>query len=135
MKKKIYIAGPMSGKECYNFEEFFVVARILKNAGYEVINPAQIDAEKMFDGWQYTEDQYPLVLSEDITVITNEAFMVVLLDGWEESKGACVEKAFAEAIGLPVVKWSYVQADCEGMPFDSPEETIQGIIKAVMEES
>ena len=103
-RKNVYIAGPMRGRECYNFEEFFVAAHEVKRAGYGVINPAQIDTEKMLGGWQYTDEQYPDVLFNDLREIKDNVFCIYLLEDWEYSPGAKAEVAYAKAIGIPIVE-------------------------------
>jgi len=99
--KRVYVAGKMRGEPCYNFESFFFWARILRLSGYDVVNPAQIDTEKMFDGWQYTEDQYPDVLLHDLHEI-KDVDAILLLEGWENSVGATAERAFGIAIGKKI---------------------------------
>ena len=101
--KSIYIAGKMSGIECFNFERFFYHAHRLKLEGFEVFNPAQIDCEKMLDGWQYTADQYEAVLAHDLEIIRTQVDAVYMLRGWEDSPGATRERALALELGKPVV--------------------------------
>lgn len=125
--KKIYIAGPMRGHECYNFEAFFVAAHILKQAGFEVINPAQVDTEKMFDGWQYTSDKYPDVILEDLQFVRT-VDVIVLLDGWEESPGANVELAFAKALKIPSVSMELITEEVCAFPFNNQSGIIGTII-------
>ena len=46
---KIYIAGPMRGKEWFNFPDFDWAKECLMRAGWEVISPADLDREIGFD--------------------------------------------------------------------------------------
>ena len=85
--KTIYIAGPMRGYECYNFETFFYWAKLLKRAGWRVLNPAQQDVEKMLKGWVYTDDKWQEVIEEDLAWIEKEADAIFLMDGWHRSRG------------------------------------------------
>lgn len=128
VNKNVYIAGPMRGRECYNFEEFFVTARRVRNAGFGVINPAQIDTERMFDGWQYTDDKYPDVLMQDLHEIKDNVFCIVLLDGWEYSPGAKTEVAYAKAIGIPVVEVKHIAIEQRENPFTSDQQIVRRII-------
>ena len=102
----IYIAGPMRGHACYNFERFFYFASFLKQGGYKVINPAQIDCEKMLGGWVYTDEQYPNILLADLNLI-KDVDALFMLKGWEKSPGAKAEHALASAIG----KGIYYESD------------------------
>ena len=99
---KIYVAGKMRGLPCYNFEEFFYWARVLRKEGHEIVNPAEVDCVKMLDGWQYSDDKYPEILFADLGFI-KECDAVFMLDSWEQSMGARAEYAFAVALGKTVM--------------------------------
>lgn len=99
--KSIYVAGPMRGRECFNFESFFFWARVLRESGMDVKNPAQIDCKKMLSGWQFTEDQYADVLLKDFEII-KDVDALWMMNDWRESPGATAEHAFAEALGKKI---------------------------------
>ena len=42
---KIYIAGPMSGYEDLNYPAFAQTAAVLRNAGHEVVSPAELNPD------------------------------------------------------------------------------------------
>jgi hypothetical protein len=104
---KIYIAGPMSGVEDFNFPLFFETEKKLKELGYEVINPAHNDGETVEEAlasagtperptnsWAYyMRRDLPSVLSVDALCV---------LPGWQRSKGASLEVQVAQALGLPI---------------------------------
>jgi hypothetical protein len=106
--KKIYIAGPMSGHDDWNFPAFFEAEQQLLGMGYEVINPAHNDGptvELALESagnpsapnhtWAYyMRRDLPHVLSVDA---------ICLLPGWQNSRGAKLEVHVAKAIGLPQV--------------------------------
>ena len=98
----IYIAGPMRGHECYNFERFFHFAYMLRDSGYEIINPAQMDCERMFEGWVFSEDKYEEVLAFDLAAIATKADALFVLTGWEISEGANREIDLAINMNIPV---------------------------------
>ena len=108
---KIYIAGPMRGYVNFNFAAFFDAERQLRTHGYDVFNPARADVER--DGFNpatdaaqsmrhYMRRDIPAVLDSDI---------VVMLDGWESSKGARLERRVALDCGIEVK--SFHQFICE----------------------
>lgn len=72
--------------------------------GVQVVNPASygwqqyLVAERMI--WQ-PKNEYAFVLARDIKALA-DCDALYLLDGWEDSPGARVEKAFAEAAGISV---------------------------------
>lgn len=80
---RLYIAGPMTGYENYNFDEFNRVSKILSGMGHEVYNPAT-----SFEGRQ--DLPYDLYLRHALSMVTMVEG-VVLLTGWGDSKGALTE--------------------------------------------
>lgn len=115
--KKVYIAGPMSGKPDWNFPAFFEAERQLLGMGYEVINPAHNDGPTVEEAlksagstdspnhtWAYyMKRDLPHVLSVDA---------LCLLPGWQDSRGAKLEVHVAKAIGLPI----YILRDGKMVP-------------------
>jgi len=88
---KIYISGPMRGIHDYNRAAFNAVAARIEANGHYVLNPAMHP-----DGW--TQREYMLI---DLAMVA-ASDAVFMLPNWEPSKGAKAEKAFADAIGVPV---------------------------------
>ncbi len=110
MKVRAYLAGPMRGIPNFNFPAFAAGAALLRARGYEVFSPAERDENRhnprMFEG---TGDITKIegvggfslreVLGADLEWIGKFADYVVVLPGWELSKGARAEVALARAIG------------------------------------
>jgi|LGVE01.1.fsa_nt_gb hypothetical protein len=89
----VYLSGPMTGLPDYNREAFNAAAAWLsENIGCEALNPARHP-----DGWDYGEYMRRAYL--DLC----QATAVVVLPGWEKSRGALAEVAAAGIMGLPVV--------------------------------
>jgi hypothetical protein len=100
-KKKLYIAGPMTGYHAFNYPAFNAAQAKLERAGYEVINPA-----RQGFGLEYP-DYLALALAD---VFACDA--IALLPGWEGSKGVKAELALADALGKdssPVESWLILQ--------------------------
>jgi hypothetical protein len=115
-KPKVYIAGPMTGKEFFNFPAFDKAAEKLRAAGYDPINPADLDRV----AWHFAG--YPTqalmeeikkqlggkeafvksCISRDITAILSlkDGDALYLLKGWHKSVGAKGEKAVTEWVKL-----------------------------------
>lgn len=115
---KLYIAGPMTGIKDWNFHAFNVMAKILREMGHEVINPAEDELGNPLDPStdhlphisRYLRFDYAALLRVDA---------VVVLDGWIYSKHANIEVAIAKSIGLKIYKLAK-QSDIFG---DLIEET------------
>ena len=110
---RYYLAGPMRGIKDFNFPSFMSATMTLTSAGHSVFNPAQRDMEKYgigicnsptgdFKDIAHLGFSLREALSADTKYICEEAEAIVLLPGWEKSKGACAEKALAEALGLEI---------------------------------
>jgi hypothetical protein len=93
-KLKIYIAGPMSGYPDFNHAAFHKQASELHSLGVNVLNPAEIDGGSTDKPWDY-------YMRKAIALLV-QADGVVVLDGWENSKGAKLELAIASALEMPV---------------------------------
>lgn len=91
-KKRIYIAGPMTGHRDHNFPSFHAAAEFFREAGWEVANPAD-----NFDG--RTDLPRELYLRADVVMLA-QSDAIALLPGWELSSGATLEAVLADALGL-----------------------------------
>jgi len=93
----IYVSGKYSGDTDKNIEAARTVAVFLWEMGHSVICPHTNTAnfEKFCNA---TYEQY---IAGDLDMISRCDAMV-MVGGWEESKGANIEKDYADRIGLPV---------------------------------
>lgn len=91
MKKKIYLAGPMSGRPNFGRDAFWHINSFFMDKTYNqlpdiaVINPAHLPIG--LEVGEYMEICLPMVK------VANCLFM---LPGWEDSKGANAEMALAK---------------------------------------
>lgn len=94
----VYIAGPMTGLPDFNFPAFRAAAADLSARGYDVRTPTDADGGSQDKSWQfYMRLALRMLLDCD---------QVVLLPGWERSRGACIERSVAEALGMPVTEYA-----------------------------
>lgn len=91
---KVYIAGPISGKEQGNYESFKQAADRINSAGHKAVNPHWLGIKK---GAPWNE-----CMRHCIKAMAG-CDMVFALDGWESSAGAKIEVDLAIKIGIPVI--------------------------------
>jgi hypothetical protein len=91
---KAYIAGPMTGLPDLNFKAFFRAAHKLRAYGIEVVNPAEINIDQSME-WHEC-------MRKDIAALV-ECNTIVMLRGWQASKGATLEHHIATRLGMDVV--------------------------------
>lgn len=103
---RIYISGPMSHIPNFNSSAFTNAEKKLRDAGHFPINPIAVDAangdtyesERASGVWISPRRQEYLL--RDIAIILSKTDFVdgiYMLEGWEKSPGARIEKAVAEA--------------------------------------
>jgi hypothetical protein len=90
---KLYLSGPMTGIPEFNFPAFHKAAASLRASGYEVVNPAELDAA---DTTPMAWEDY---LRRDLRVLL-DCQGIALLPGWENSRGAKLESTVALALGM-----------------------------------
>ena len=91
---RIYIAGPMTGIPELNFPAFHAAAAQLRSYGHEVVNPAELNPG--------TGKTWAECMRVDIAqLVTCDA--VVLLPGYERSRGAMIERDLALKLEMRVV--------------------------------
>lgn len=94
--KTIYISGPMTGIEFFNYPLFNRVAAQLREEGHRVYNPAEYTGDPAAD--------FPIreVFADYCKFICLEADTIVILPGWHTSAGSRAEVALARRLGLQI---------------------------------
>lgn len=87
----VYISGPMAGIEGYE-KNFKAAEEKMKEAGHEVVNPAEIDGEGM------TREE---ILKLDLWMLEG-CDAIYMLKGWQKSCGANREYGFALGRGMEI---------------------------------
>lgn len=102
---KVYIAGPMTGKEHHNFSAFFEAEEQLVKMGYQPLNPAWNNGKTLEEAIANVDEDgrsWLEYMRKDM-VYLSQADLIVVLDGWRESRGACFEVDVANALNIPVM--------------------------------
>jgi hypothetical protein len=111
--KRIYLSGPMTGIEAFNYPFFNAEAERLRGMGYDVVNPAEVNPDA-------TVTWHECLRKDVAALVTCDA--IALLDGWEHSKGAHLELHIAHRVGMEVLI-----ANQLGCPHPSPDKSDQRI--------
>ena len=95
MKKiKVYIAGPISGMPDLNKPEFADMADKLRKAGFDAVNPHETC--EGIEGWVEC-------MKADIKQLMDCDY-IILLDGWNNSRGCRIEIALCRELGIKELK-------------------------------
>lgn len=105
-----YLSGPMTGYKDCNDSGFREAAKVLRDSGLVVINPAENFGGVKF--WKNAERAH--YMKQDINHVLLADFVVVL-DNWLESKGARIEVIVAFETGTPVYDFT---TERRIVPFD-----------------
>lgn len=95
MTLKVYIAGPITGLKDYNHKSFELAEKHLKAKGYEVRNPACLPTD-----WNDYTDYTTVTLA-----MLSVCDCIVFLPGSDKSKGAEIERVYANENEIPKCDW------------------------------
>lgn len=103
----VYIAGPMTGIQLWNFPAFDEARDRLEEQGYIVISPADLDRSSGFDETKPVNTWRPEFLNRLMrNSLAALAYCdhIYFLPGWENSTGAKMERTMAEYLGITEIK-------------------------------
>lgn len=113
---RCYLAGAMRGVPLFNHPAFHAAAAKLRASGHEVFSPAErnvdlhgvdISIGNMAGDEALAVEQHGFdrrtAMADGCDYICLHADAIVLLPGWERSKGAKAERALAIALGHQVI--------------------------------
>jgi len=108
----------MTGIPQFNFPEFKRAAELLRRQGYSIVSPAELDdpsarAAALYspDGdadtyHETTGETWGDFLSRDVKLIADEVDAVIVLEGWEKSRGARLEVYVARTQDKPIYSYA-----------------------------
>lgn len=98
-----YLAGPMAGYPDHNHPAFHKAAATLRACGHVVVNPAEYGNLIML-GWQgaMKRDLHAMLWCDAL----------VMLPGWEKSRGARLETRTAWDLEMPIYSLDVMLCDC-----------------------
>jgi hypothetical protein len=106
-----YLAGPMTGLPQYNFPAFRIAAERLRYRGLDVVSAHEVDhGETEEDRGDKPHNEY--MRGDLIHMLEKGCTAIILLPGWQRSKGALIE--FQIAVGLDMEIFEYCRhMDCD----------------------
>lgn len=103
-KIKVYISGPISGIPDGNRKAFSDVELSLNLAGFDAVNPHGLTDNLGLTNSANEKPDWKECMKIDIRALL-DCDRIVFLPGWENSKGANLEKMIAESLSIPVLEW------------------------------
>ena len=114
----IYLSGPMTGIEDYNYPLFDYVSERLRGLGHRVYNPTEHPlAQELKDYMESGVNEKVKLLIKTIfasycTFICLEADTIIMLPEWDTSRGAMLEQNLATVVSLDKFYWSDISDEC-----------------------
>lgn len=103
---RIYIAGPMRGYPLENFPAFDEAAEYMRRCQWDVVSPADLDRAEGHDPTSGEPIPVSDAIARDILALRG-CDAILLLPGWEDSRGVAVELALARALDPPIAELVY----------------------------
>lgn len=107
---KVYISGPITGIAFGNRFAFMCARCGLELCGYEVVDPSDVKLDDDATWADYMRADLKLLLDCDY---------IYMLEGWEDSKGARLERELAERLGIEQVDIDQERERLLAMPLRS----------------
>ncbi len=103
----LYLSGPMSGLPEFNYPAFKAATERLRSQGHAVVSPHELPADCpgcANIGYEHSWSEHMRV---DLAALLT-CDVIVMLPGWQQSRGARLEKSVAEATGLMVIDYNVI---------------------------
>ena len=97
----IYISGPMTGYPNFNREAFVRAEMCLIGKGKEVVSPSLVEQDDEGMTWKPLQGKWEYYLKIALIKMLH-CNTIVMLPGWQDSKGARVERYLAETLGFKI---------------------------------
>lgn len=95
-----YLSGPISGDVEGNLIKFRWATENLREAGYSIVSPVEVCEQAGLD------EPWDWYMRRDIEAMLDDKVRgIIMLPGWEDSKGAKVEMNLAVALGFVILSY------------------------------
>jgi hypothetical protein len=98
---RVFVSGPMSGHDNYNFDAFARAENQLRDHGDDVISGRMLFASEIARGITRPHKDY-LRMSIKL-MLSFETDTICLLEGWQESDGSRAEVAVGLSLGMDFI--------------------------------
>ena len=99
--KKVFLSGPMTGHPGYNFQRFNLAEKQLADAGIECVNPVHICKKYKEEHVLADKAVFDKMIAEEQEA-ERECDAILLLDGWQMSKGVRLELKIALEMDMQI---------------------------------
>jgi hypothetical protein len=99
---QVYLCGPITGLPDNNKPAFLDAQRKLVAIGFTVFNPHNLCEDIVANHHGTSEELWQACMKRDIPWML-KCDLVILLPGWSVSRGASIERALAQQVGIPTV--------------------------------
>lgn len=99
---KVFISGPMTGIEKYNFPKFLAMEEAIRKMGWKPVNPVHICRKYKEKDVLSSKKVFDKMIQEEMDALAT-CDTILLLKGWENSKGAKAEAKKALDLGLGIM--------------------------------
>lgn len=107
-KKRVYISGQITGLDEREYKAFFKQAEgILRQFGYDPINPTALDETENTEYWDWHD-----YMKRDIKLLCDCDY-IYLLPNWSKSRGAKFEYMIADMLQIPCLNLQDIQEATE----------------------
>lgn len=104
--RRVYISGPISGTDDY-LDRFARAEMAVSAMGCAAVNPAAVN-DRLPEGTSYQ------CYMDTSLAMLRHCDMIYMTRGWRGSKGARLEKAYADALGIEAAYEDASEADDGG---------------------
>ena len=132
--KPLYLAGPMTGIPQANFPLFDRAAAELRDAGFTIISPAELDdpeERRRALADEPATQTWGEFLARDVKLIAEECDGIIFLPRWWESRGARLE-AFVALLSGKDLFFAYYIDDATG---DSVRWIPAAVVRQILREN
>lgn len=118
---RAYLANKMTGKPQFNYPWFDEASAYLRGRGIDVVSPAEMDSPAVraaalasitgdLADLVPSGETYGDILAADVKLIADGGLDAIIVGPeWHGSKGARLETFVAHQLGLPVLRYPYLE--------------------------